>query len=560
MLYFRDICSGRAPRRGLRPSRKAPRRESPTGRRGATLSARGAAGSGPAWTACAVAGLALLLAAPAGRAQSAQTERLEVGLTASGAVIGALRIAAGTPDAPAVLVVGGLDGAGAAGDAIRAAAEAYAAAPAAERRFELVAIAEANPDAETLAFPPTGAAYREQPVAHALWRFVGLRAPDLVLVAGADAAGLADALATEAVAGVAPIPARRVTAGPGLLDAVPAELPPSPARAAIEARLARSPSAFATALGTIYGQDFDPPIYIAGTALIAHVRLGHVAHVERLVAPYVDGTRDSFASPFGLSSLVLAGHLVFAELAEQTGDPRYLERARAAADFAFTDDGRMRDAMPEHGEMSDSIFMGAAILAEVGALTGERRYFDMAARHIEFMNGHVRRADGLYRHSPLTDAAWGRGNGFAAIGYALTLSALPQDHPARERLLAEYRSLMAALARRQNADGTWRQVVDHPGAYHETSSTAIIGFSMLRGVRRGWLEADPYAGRVERAWRAVLRRTSLDGELVDVSESTNKQPTLEDYLMREALLAPDPRAGAFAMLFATELAAAEPAE
>jgi hypothetical protein len=32
------------------------------------------------------------------------------------------------------------------------------------------------------------------------------------------------------------------------------------------------------------------------------------------------------------------------------------------------------------------------------------------------------RPDGLYRYQPVTDAAWGRGVGFAAIGLALTLT------------------------------------------------------------------------------------------------------------------------------------------
>jgi hypothetical protein len=35
--------------------------------------------------------------------------------------------------------------------------------------------------------------------------------------------------------------------------------------------------------------------------------------------------------------------------------------------------------------MSDSLFMATAILARAGKLTGERRYFDMAAQHIAFM-------------------------------------------------------------------------------------------------------------------------------------------------------------------------------
>ena len=71
----------------------------------------------------------------------------------------------------------------------------------------------------------------------------------------------------------------------------------------------------------------------------------------------------------------------------------------------------MKESMPFHDEMSDSLFMATAILARAGALTGERRYFDMAARHVAFMQKLVFRPDGLYRHSPLTDAAWGRGMG-----------------------------------------------------------------------------------------------------------------------------------------------------
>ena len=183
-------------------------------------------------------------------------------------------------------------------------------------------------------------------------------------------------------------------------------------------------------------------------------------------------------------------------------------------------------------------------------------YFDMAARHIAFMNTLVRRNDGLYRHSPLTDAAWGRGNGFAAIGYALTLSKFPADHPAWPRLLEEYRSLMATLASWQNDDGTWRQVVDFPGAYHETSSTAIIGFSMQRGLNRGWLDATEFESRVARAFTAVSHRTDRDGGFIDVSESTNKQPSLEAYLGREALFGRDQRTGSFALLFAVERDAA----
>jgi rhamnogalacturonyl hydrolase YesR len=489
-------------------------------------------------------------------APAAEIEITEVGLSASGRVIDAMRVAAGTERAPTITLIGGLMGADASSDQIREEIERYASLPDAERPVSVVAIALANPDRQPLPFPPSGPAYRENAESHAVWRWLGLNAPDLVLIVGANGSRLAEALPNTDVAGVAPIPARVVLTAEGLLTGLAADVPPSPARLEIEARRARSPAELAGLLAPIYSQSFDTVLYIDGMGLIAHLGLGNLDHVRRLAEPYLDGSRESLAGRFGVSTLVLAGHLVFAELAAQTGDPRALERARAAADLAFDAEGEMLEAMPGHGEMSDAIFMGASILAAVGDLTNETRYFDMAARHLEFMNRLVRRDDGLYRHSPLTDAAWGRGNGFAAIGYALTLSKFPAEHPARPQLLAEYRQLMTTLARWQNEDGTWRQVVDEPGAYHETSSTAIIGFSMQRGLNRGWLDSAEFEPHVERAFGAVSQRTDAEGGFIDVSESTNKQPTLAAYLGREALFGRDQRTGSFAMLFAVERAAA----
>ena len=125
----------------------------------------------------------------------------------------------------------------------------------------------------------------------------------------------------------------------------------------------------------------------------------------------------------------------------------------------------MLEAMPYHDGYSDSVFMGTAIVAQAGALTGERRYFDMADRHLRFMQQLDLRPDGLYRHRPEADVAWGRGNGFAALGLAMTLSELPRNTEGHAHALQSYRRLMAALLPLQTRDGLWRNVVDHPGAY-----------------------------------------------------------------------------------------------
>ena len=100
----------------------------------------------------------------------------------------------------------------------------------------------------------------------------------------------------------------------------------------------------------------------------------------------------------------------------------------------------------------------------------------------------------------------------------------------------------------------WREVIDQRGSYEEFSATAMIATSILRGIRNGWLDARTWQPRVDQAWHAIVVRIGPDGMLFDVCESTNKQPTLEAYLHRAAILDRDPRGGGMALIFATELA------
>jgi rhamnogalacturonyl hydrolase YesR len=496
--------------------------------------------------------LIALLASPLLAAES-----FEIGLAGSGARIEGFAVSAAgaRSDAttlPTVLLIGGLRGNDESTSRVRAAVAQFERRKPARRAFNLLAIPLANPDGASLAFPPTGVAYRENPEANALWRWIGLHAPDLVLIAGDEDFNLSQRLSRTAVAEVGRIPARRVGARENLLALAIAMAPaPSEAHIEMERRRARSPRELADELARYYGHDFNQPLYIQALALIAQMRLGHVEKVKRLVEPYVNGTKNSLERP---NSLVLAGHLVFTELARRTGEARYVQMVKKVADLGFDADGGMKESMPYHDQYSDSLFMGTVIAAQAGALTGERKYFDLAARHVAFMQELVLRTDGLYRHSPATDAAWGRGNGFPAIGLALALPEFPEDHPDLPRLMRDFRSHMTMLARYQDRDGLWRNVIDYPGAYAEVSATAMIGFSMLQGVRHGWLPSAEYQPVIDKAWRAVLGRVGPQGHMVDACESTLKMKSVNQYLHRAALFGPDPRAGAMALMFATAMA------
>jgi unsaturated rhamnogalacturonyl hydrolase len=475
-------------------------------------------------------------------------EVFDIGLATSGVRIDAMAVATTGKSAPTVVLVGGLHGDDATSAQVRAAVVAY------ERRrsrpVQLLAVPVVNPDGATLAFPPTGIAYREHAEANMLWRWLGSQAPDLVLVAGEDDSGLAAALGTQKVADMGRIPARHWN-GKASDWMVPAgTLARSEAHIELKHRRERSPRQLAEELASHYGRDFDQPWYIGAIALIARIRLGDLEDVRKLAEPYVDGSKDSLAHP---SELVLGGHIVFTVLARRTGDPRYTALVRRVADLGFDASGQMLEAMPYNDQFSDAVFMGTVILAQAGSLSGETRYFDMADRHLRFMQQLDLRPDGLYRHQPATDAAWGRGNGFAAIGLAMTLTELPRTHPGYAHALESYQKLMAALLPLQTRDGLWRNVLDHPGAYPEFSATAMIGFALQRGLENAWIAGPAYRQAVDHAWLAVNSRTSSLGSFIDVCESTARMTSLEQYLQRAAILGNDPRGGAMAMLFATEL-------
>ncbi|MDX2268645.1 MAG: glycoside hydrolase family 88 protein [Bryobacter sp.] len=286
---------------------------------------------------------------------------------------------------------------------------------------------------------------------------------------------------------------------------------------------AREPKLLATVLANIYGQEVSEPVYTQTFALLGRLRAG--AKVEE-IRPLV----DSFArqSPAKLTPSHLSGALIYPEVG-------LTEAARRLAGEASVD---------LYNQMSDGVFMGPPLLARVGM-------FDQALEHYLAIEKLCLRTDGLYRHSPLCEAAWGRGNAFPALGLALTLEAFPKKHPGYAHLLAAFQKHCQELSRHQTSGGMWRQVIDEGKAWEEYSATAMIGAAYRMGVRRKWLPKDPYDTAAREAYIAIDRLTGNDGVVKGVCESTGKQATLEAYLNRRAITGIDPRGGAMALWFAT---------
>lgn len=508
-----------------------------------------------------------------------------------------------------IVVIGGHDGSRASVEFVRKLVEHFNSAKPAAENTSIAFITNVHPDGLTADqalraardYPPQKGFYDDpsRPESRYLWRWVGTYGATLVVdVRSAKAAGywpsadnpeLAKTLAGTSLATRLEAPPsddfvrQLAQRGVGDMGQVPtvlltvadsstdddvqtiakwlASLSPqkSPAWDEIIWRERRTPEQIAASLATVYGHDLKQVAYIPALAVIGRGRVAkqlqdrhEQAALQKLLAPFLSGEQN----PIPKNGSEQAGHLLFAELAklsEGKDRERWIELCKAAADQIFDNTGQPQKLMPHHNEMSDAVFMATPILCATGKLTGEQKYFDAAVTHFRGMKKLCVRGDGLYRHSPLDEAAWGRGNGFPALGLAWALSEFPEDHPDHGELKQEFQDHIAALLKHQDEFGCWHQVIDKPESYREFSGTCMIGWSLKRGLDRGWLKGKPFENALDRAWIAAKHRSGPKGVVVDICTGTGKQKSLRDYYDRPAIWGVDARGGAMALMFSTEM-------
>jgi unsaturated rhamnogalacturonyl hydrolase len=321
-----------------------------------------------------------------------------------------------------------------------------------------------------------------------------------------------------------------------------------------------SPLDVARILAARYPEDASSVRYIPALAWSGALRLSALTgearwaqKARREMQPFVSGEKGALAPPFALANL--AGYLAFSDLAAEGAPSSSMvdagaERARKAAELILPPSPE--EIVRLSRWWTDDMFMATSLMARVAARTGDGRYAPVIGRLLVSYAGKLQRPDGLFVHAVEGPHAWGRGNGFAALGMVEALTYLPESWPDRAAVLDLYRRQMRALVAHQTDDGAWRQVVDEPTAYEELTVTAMTVAAMARGVRRGWLDR-AMVPSIDRGWSAVLVRVSRDATLRDVCASTGAGPTKAYYLTRPAISGADDRGGAVVLLAALEV-------
>jgi unsaturated rhamnogalacturonyl hydrolase len=175
----------------------------------------------------------------------------------------------------------------------------------------------------------------------------------------------------------------------------------------------------------------------------------------------------------------------------------------------------------------DDLYMSVPCLAQAGKLTGDRKYYDDAARQIlQFADRMFVKEKGLFMHAWAQDMEhhpafhWARANGWAIMAMAELLDVLPEDHPSRAKVLALFKAHAAGLTAQQGHAGLWHQLLDRRESYEETSASAMFVFAITRGINRGWLDARAFGPAVAIGWNAVANKVNAKGQVENVCVGT----------------------------------------
>ncbi len=185
----------------------------------------------------------------------------------------------------------------------------------------------------------------------------------------------------------------------------------------------------------------------------------------------------------------------------------------------------------------DTLYHEPVFLARLAKTLGEARWYGEAMRVVRSHVDALRPIGYPFLAHSCDVAAdvrrgygWGRGNAWALLGLVDLAEALPVGGPDRAEVELLCRDLSAPIRSAQDTEtGFWRTLLQDRESYLESSTAAMFGTALSKGMRLGILD-DTYEAASERAWRATLSRIDASGAFFGVSAWTISAITLDDDL------------------------------
>lgn len=206
----------------------------------------------------------------------------------------------------------------------------------------------------------------------------------------------------------------------------------------------------------------------------------------------------------------------------------YRNYLNQVAEYFFQNEIKEAELKDKKGKKNvDQIFTKGVFMARMGQLTGETKYFDYCVRQVlETDSLFYDPLTGLYsqyyyKHLKVSNnIKWLRGSGWAAIGIANILSAMPKNHPDYDKVLNVFKKIIIGVSPYQTKSGLWRHLVDRSDCFEETSGSTYIVFAVAKGVNEGYL-AKEYADVAIAGWQGIVSMQDANGKILNVTSQVS---------------------------------------
>ena len=292
--------------------------------------------------------------------------------------------------------------------------------------------------------------------------------------------------------------------------------------------------------------DFSPkPVwsYTQGLVTLANQRLAAetgdpkyyeygLAYADKMIDD--DGNIATYSIEKYNVDLVNSGKILF-EIYEKTGNEKYrkaifLLNSQLETHPRTSEGGFWHKLIYPHQLWLDGVYMADPFHAQFGLVFDHPEAFDDAANQVLVVQKNTHDSiTGLNFHgwdesreqrwaNPETGRSphiWGRAQGWYFMAIVDILDFLPADHPKRDALIGILNTVAEAVVNVQDDDtGVWYQVLDQGGRegnYLESTASSMFVYSLLKGVRMGYLETS-YLEPAKKGFEGILKNFIRENE------------------------------------------------
>ncbi|MCD8325292.1 MAG: glycoside hydrolase family 88 protein [Lachnospiraceae bacterium] len=191
----------------------------------------------------------------------------------------------------------------------------------------------------------------------------------------------------------------------------------------------------------------------------------------------------------------------------------------------------------------DGIYMLQPFLAHYAAMTGDQAQLELIKKRFQWVAETMLAPNGMYYHAcnskdDVCAFHWTRAMGWYAMAMVDVMDVAGGE--LIDVIKPNLKLFVDGMLKYQDESGMWANLADQPVTETnrlETSGTAMMVYTILKGVRKGWLDPS-YKDAAVKAFTAMTERKLNEGGLQDIymkaaANNTNNYENTEYYMPDE---------------------------